>query len=123
MSPSTNAAAIALHGRCWTAVRSHDLAALLELADDPTLTSQMLAVVAPGLDERDADPKLVHRVLDDPACTTGIASRYAVHNDPTIRLRIVEFVEITRATLLILASDPSQLVQAAAKARLREPGT
>lgn len=112
-----------LHARCWHAAGSHDRTALLKLADDPALTTDLLAVIAPGYQDRDADSELVHRVLDHPACVAAIASRYATHHDVTVRRRVVTFPGTLGSTLYMLTYDTDEQVRTTAQTILESHPT
>ena len=108
-----------LNQRCWAAHLAGDLPALLELADDPALSPDMVATIGP-LAREDGDPDLIHRILSHPACGEGVASRYATHPDPTIRLRVAGFPGLVTSTLGILAVDRDPAVRAAATEALTQ---
>ncbi|GAA4708029.1 hypothetical protein APR04_003887 [Promicromonospora umidemergens] len=118
MGTTKKARLLAKYQQCAQAAGRGDLTELLGLAADPTLTGEMLATIAPGNRERDADVELVHAILDHPSCSEGIASRYMTHRDPAIRLRIATFPSVTGASLEILAVDTDQRVRDAATAQL-----
>jgi hypothetical protein len=80
-----------LYSRCWEAHLHDDLAGLLGLAAEPNLSPDMLATIAPDARDHDAPAELIHLILDHPACTVGVAGRFATHPDPTIRLRVARF--------------------------------
>ncbi|HEY3548860.1 MAG TPA: hypothetical protein VGK17_22535 [Propionicimonas sp.] len=107
-----------LYARCWTAHLHGDLPALLELAADPSLTPDMVATVAPAASDRDAPSELIHAVLAHPACSLGVASRYATHRDAAVRLRVARFPGLTTSTLAVLAIDEDEQVRDAAMAAL-----
>lgn len=112
-----------LYSRCWGAAGRRDLPALLELAADPSLTTDMLATIAPSYHDHDSDIGLVNRVLDHPACVAAIAGRYATHRDAGIRRRVVTFPGLIGSTLHILTYDTDEQVRTAATALLesRDP--
>ncbi|WP_454852213.1 hypothetical protein [Promicromonospora soli] len=118
MRPTKRAAQIAKYQQCTQAAQRGDLTELLVLAADPTLTREMLATIAPSNRERDADVELVNAILDHPACSEGIASRYTTHHDAAIRLRIATFPHLTGASLQILATDADERVRDSATAQL-----
>lgn len=109
-----------LYSRCWTAHLDGDLVELLQLAADPALTPDMLATVAPDAGDRGASSELVRLVLAHPACSVGVASRFATHRDATIRLRVARFPDLLTSALAVLAVDADDAVQAAAVAVLDE---
>ena len=108
-----------LNQRCWAARLADDLPTLLDLADDPALSPDMVATIAP-LASQDGDPDLIHRVLSHPACGEGVASRYATHPDRAIRLRVAGFPGLITSTLAILAVDRDPAVRATAIGALTE---
>ena len=110
--------AAALSGRGWDASLHHDLPALLDLAVDTSLTTDTLSVVAPGYQDRDADIELVNRVLDQPACVEGVASRYATRRAADVRLRAIRFPGIISSTPHVLAMDADERLHDAARALL-----
>lgn len=112
------AASRARYAACWSARTSADLPALLALAADPTLTADELATVAPGAQEHDAPVDLVDLVLDNPACSPGVAGRYATHPDRAVRLRVANRSDITGSTLLVLAADADPAVASTAREHL-----
>ncbi|MFC8797109.1 hypothetical protein ACFT1B_34700 [Streptomyces griseoincarnatus] len=118
MRTTKRASQIAKYQQCAAAAGRGVPAELLDLAGDPTLTGEMLATIAPSNRERDADIDLVNAILDHPACSEGIASRYTTHHDAIIRLRIATFPNVTSASLQILAVDPDEGVRDAATAQL-----
>jgi hypothetical protein len=118
MHSTKKSAQLAKYQRCWQAVHRGDLTELLDLAADLSLTSEMLATIAPNRD-RDADVRLVGLVLDHPACSGGIASRYTTHHDAGIRLRVATFRGGLGAPLEMLALDTDERVREAAGARLK----
>jgi len=122
MSASKKAGQHTRYQQCCEAVRRGDLTELRDLAADPDLTTEMLATIAPNRDD-DADVDLVTRVLDHPSCSSGIASRYTTHHDPEIRLGVVRFPLIGRASLEILAVDADERVRHAALAELKATST
>lgn len=103
-----------LYSRCWTAHLHGDLPALLELAADPSLTPDMLATIAPDAADRGAPSELVRAALAHPACTPGVAGRYATHRDAAVRLRVARFPGLLTSSLAILAIDQDETVRAAA---------
>ncbi|HEY3546420.1 MAG TPA: hypothetical protein VGK17_10040 [Propionicimonas sp.] len=107
-----------LYARCWTAHLHGDLAALLELAGDPSLSPDMLATIAPDAADRGAPSELIHAVLAHPACGVGVAGRFATHRDAAVRLRVATFHGLLTSTLAVLAVDDDERVQAAAVAVL-----
>ena len=117
MHSTKKSAQLAKYQQCWQAAHRGDLTELLDLAADLTLTSEMLATIAPNRD-RDADVRLVGLVLDHPACNEAIASRYATHHDAGIRLRVAVFPGIG-APLEMLALDANERVRAAARSHLK----
>lgn len=114
----------ARYAACWRARTAGDLPALLELAADPTLTADEVATVAPAARDHDAPLELVNLVLAHPACTPGVAGRYATYPDPTVRLRVARREDVVGSTLLVLAIDVDPGVAAAARAQMaaRAPG-
>ena len=92
---------------------------MLEFADDPALSPDMVATIGP-LAREAGDPDLIHRILCHPACGEGVASRYATHPDPAIRLRVAGFRGLVTSTLGILAVDPDSAVRAAATEALTQ---
>ncbi len=80
----------------------------------------MVATIAPGYQEPDADVELINRVLNHPECTAGVASRFATHRSPAIRIRVAEFPGLLTPTLAILAADRDEAVKAAALTVLDE---
>ncbi|GAB3161694.1 hypothetical protein GCM10027059_12530 [Myceligenerans halotolerans] len=102
---STSTSSGILYRRSCEAVNRRDLPTLRDLAANPALTREALAVVAPSLREPDADTCLVGLVLDHPECNAAIASRYATHHDPAIRTRVASFPGLGSACLAVLAED------------------
>lgn len=68
--------------------------------------------------DRGAPSELVRVVLAHPACTFGAASRFATHQDPTIRPRAARFPGRFTSSLAILAIDADETVRSAAAAFL-----
>ena len=68
-----------------------DLPALLALADDPNLSPDMVATIAPDAHDNDELADLIHAVLDHPACSVGVAGQDATHRNAGIRLRVANF--------------------------------
>ena len=96
-----------------------DLPALLDLAVDHALSLDMVATIAPLAGE-DGDVTVVRAVHDHPNCSAGIASRYATHPVPAIRVRVACFPGLTTSGLAILAIDPNEQVRAAAATALAD---
>lgn len=109
-----------LNSRCWDARLANDLPALLDLARETQLSPDMLATIAPDARDHGAPAELIHLVLDHPACSVGLAGRYATHPDPAIRLRVARFPGLLTSSLAILAIDADEHVRAAAVAILTE---
>ena len=103
-----------LYSRCWDARLANDLPALLELARDAQLSPDMLATIAPDARDRDALAELIHAVLDHPACSVGLAGRFATYPDPGIRLRVARFPGQLTSSLAILAVDTDEQVRVTA---------
>jgi hypothetical protein len=94
------------------------LAELLDLVAAPDLDLELLAVIAPGIRDKDADAQLIHRVLDHPACSEAVAARYTTYPDPDVRLRVATFPGIGSSALEMLAVDADDHVREVAKRRL-----
>ena len=109
-----------LYSRCWDARLASDLPALLDLARDTQLSPDMLATIAPDARDHDVPTELIHLVLDHPACSVGVAGRFATHPDPAIRLRVAGFPGQPTSSLAILAIDADEQVRAAAVAILTQ---
>lgn len=109
-----------LYSRCWDARLANDLPALLDLARETQLSPDMLATIAPDARDYDAPAELIHLVLDHPACSVGLAGRYATHPDPAIRLRVAHFPGLLKSELAVLAIDKDEQVRATAVAILTQ---
>lgn len=107
-----------LYSCCWAAHLAGDLPALLQLAADPSLTPDMVATIAPGASDCDADVELAGRILAHPACSAGVASRFATYRDVAIRVQVARFPGLLTSTLAVLAVDVDEAVRAAAVAAL-----
>jgi hypothetical protein len=107
-----------LYSRCWEAHLQDDLPELLALAAEPSLSPDMVATIAPDAVDHDAPAELTHLILDHPACSVGVAGRFATHPDPAIRLRVAGFPGLLTSALAILAIDADDTVRAAAIAAL-----
>lgn len=103
-----------LSGRCWDARLTNDVPALLELAVDPAMTPDMVATIAPDARDHGAPAELIHLVLSHPACSVGVAGRFATHPDAAIRLRVARFPGLITSSLAVLAIDHKDEVRAAA---------
>lgn len=109
-----------LYSRCWDAHNDGDLPMLLKLASEPTLSPDMVATIAPLARDDVAPTELVVAVLTHPACSIGVASRFATHQDPAVRLCVAEFPGLLTSTLGMLAVDADEAVRAAATRVLDE---
>lgn len=118
MSRTRKSRSRGLYGHYSAAARGGDPAELLDLVADPDLDLELLAVIAPGIRDKDADAGLIYRVLDHPACSEAVASRYATHPDADVRLRVATFPAIGSAVLEMLAVDTDGHVREVAKRRL-----
>ncbi len=87
----------------------------LAIARDPASTAEDLAAVAPGYQDPDPDLDLIAAVLDHPAVSSGVVSRYATCQDEGTRLRVARHPRCTGTALDVLAADPSAQVREAAR--------
>lgn len=110
-----------LYGQYSAAAHRGDLAELLSLVSHPDTDLELLSVIAPSIRDKDADAQLIHHVLDHPACSGAIASRYATHHDADVRLRVATFPNIG-SVLEMLAVDADDRVREAAAQRLDAMG-
>ncbi len=107
-------------GHAWQAYLSGTVAERTAIAAQTT-DPEVLATVAPGIWD-DAPTDFVHTVLDNPACSSGLASRYTRHPDPEVRYRVTTWPTITAAALMILERDSDQRVADRAAERLGQIG-
>jgi hypothetical protein len=77
-----------LNSHRWPARLHDDLTKLRRLTAEPSLSPDMLATIAPSLEERDAYVALIDVAPDNPACALGIASLFATHDYPSTRHRV-----------------------------------
>lgn len=90
----------------------------LAVARDPASTPGDLAAVAPGYQDRTPDLELIAAVLDHPAVSDGVVSRYATCADEATRLRVVGHPRCPATSLDVLAADPSARVRKAVQERV-----
>lgn len=91
---------------------------LLAAAQDPALSPDGLAAIAPGYQDASADRTLVLAVLAHPAASAGVVARYATHNDPAVRDAVARHPLAPNTALDVLSLDPDPAISAAARAAL-----
>ncbi|GAA3816317.1 hypothetical protein [Cellulomonas soli] len=107
----------------WQIAQDGDPAELLATALDPSSDAEMIAAIAPGYQDRDADPILIRAVLAHPNVSAGVVSRFATSPAPDIRARVAAHPLAPGPALQALALDPDATIAATAQHRLDHPDT
>ena len=87
---------------------------LLQLAADLALTPDIVATIAPDARDHNAHADLIELILSHPACSTGVAGRFATNPHPAIRVRVAHFPELGTSAVAVLAIEQNDEVRAAA---------